>query len=736
MSILNFFKSSKAPSALVTELIPPCNSGAETAVAFDSAAGLYWEYPSSEQDFRLYQFEIVKRALCYNTLVAIPTGLGKTFIAATVILNYAKWFPEGKIFFLTPTKPLCAQQLESVLGVTKISPDQAVLLTGETPSHQRMREYKGRKVFFMTPQCLENDLENTLLAARDITLVVFDEGHRASGNYSYCKIIQLLDSAEIGYRILALSATPAAEIEDIQVVLRNLNITKLEVRSETDSDVAEYLHHKEVEIVKVSALASLKLLEDRLMEVILKLAKTICTCRLMNWSFVSNPRSINKMSLLELLNRLKTDRLSLEAEIGSENISECFNAARHILSLLNGKVQLSQHGLGSFSAFLTKFHSSTDLQGGQLAARRRLCNSAEFVRLKAEVEMIETAGVEHPKHSKLVEVLSSFFKSKEDSRVIIFVQFRNSAQAILDFIEEHANPSIRASVFVGQGSAGPGLKGMAQKDQLDVVTRFKAGKLNVLIATSVGEEGLDIGEVDLIVFFDSISSPIRAIQRMGRTGRKRNGKIIVLSTEGEEAGKYNLSMRRGDKLMKFLKSKAMKLDFYPYNPRMFPPSCERIPLRGPLTPTVKSQSQQRAPISSVKRAPSQLKHKRAVVAPDQLILPFGRSSAHEVKTAEVCEAGPVQRKLGLADRPSNQVQEAQIVLTAEEIADLCGAPFKPPQPAEIVLTPEEIAFFLNPTPHRFIDENLSEVHFAGGAEKRKHFEAFADCQVSLKKRKL
>ena len=67
-----------------------------------------------------------------------------------------------------------------------------------------------------------------------------------------------------------------------------------------------------------------------------------------------------------------------------------------------------------------------------------------------------------------------------------------------------------------------------------VVQRFRQGGYNTLVATCVGEEGLDIGEVDLIVCFDAHASPIRLVQRMGRTGRKRDGRIVILVTEGKE----------------------------------------------------------------------------------------------------------------------------------------------------------------------------------------------------------
>lgn len=102
-------------------------------------------------------------------------------------------------------------------------------------------------------------------------------------------------------------------------------------------------------------------------------------------------------------------------------------------------------------------------------------------------------------------------------------------------------PTIRPRHFVGQGSASfknindsSNIKGMPQKVQQQVIREFQSGHYNVLVCTCIGEEGLDIGEVDLIVNYDTLRSPIRMIQRVGRTGRKRKGRVICLISEGQE----------------------------------------------------------------------------------------------------------------------------------------------------------------------------------------------------------
>jgi ATP-dependent DNA helicase MPH1 len=133
---------------------------------------------------------------------------------------------------------------------------------------------------------------------------------------------------------------------------------------------------------------------------------------------------------------------------------------------------------------------------------------------------------------------------------MVFANFRDSAEEIVRVLKRH-QPMIRPRVFNGQAH-GKNSEGMTQKDQLAAIEKFKSGEYNTLIATSIGEEGLDIGEVDLIICYDSKASPIRMLQRMGRTGRKRQGRIVMLQMQGKEendANKANDSYLRMQELI-------------------------------------------------------------------------------------------------------------------------------------------------------------------------------------------
>ena len=193
----------------------------EDIPGFDVDAGELWVYPTN-YPVRDYQFNIVQKALFRNVLVCLPTGLGKTFIAAVVMYNFYRWYPSGKIVFLAPTKPLVTQQIEACYNVMGIPQSDAAEMTGRwdaletendtyrTPFHlsplphilhfihthtgnlpprDRNQQWRSRRVFFLTPQVMQNDLARGACPAEDVCCVVFDEAHKALGNHAYCQVI-------------------------------------------------------------------------------------------------------------------------------------------------------------------------------------------------------------------------------------------------------------------------------------------------------------------------------------------------------------------------------------------------------------------------------------------------------------------------------------------------------------------------------------------------------------------
>eukprot|EP01047_Picozoa_sp_COSAG01_P019692 COSAG01_NODE_1101_length_11689_cov_159.757722_8_plen_308_part_00 len=209
-------------------------------------------YPCTKSHaVRRYQVQAVKEACAKNTLVCLPTGTGKTLIAAVVMLNFHRWFPTGKIVFLAPTRPLVAQQIKACRAIARIPQEDTVELTGSTAQSARGAEWTSRRVFFCTPQSFENDVQTGQCPSHQIVCLVVDEAHKAQGDYAYVSVVKMIGATTPRFRVLALTATPGDSHRKIQQVLTNLRISSIVSYSEHDPCLRQYMHGRETELVRV-----------------------------------------------------------------------------------------------------------------------------------------------------------------------------------------------------------------------------------------------------------------------------------------------------------------------------------------------------------------------------------------------------------------------------------------------------------------------------------------------------
>lgn len=124
------FQDPSVSESIALPPTPSCGRIYPDFPGFDSSSAKVWIYPTN-YPIREYQLKISERALFQNTLVCLPTGLGKTFIASVVMYNFYRWYPSGKIVFMAPTKPLVAQQIEACYKVMGIPQAHMAELTGD-----------------------------------------------------------------------------------------------------------------------------------------------------------------------------------------------------------------------------------------------------------------------------------------------------------------------------------------------------------------------------------------------------------------------------------------------------------------------------------------------------------------------------------------------------------------------------------------------------------------------------
>ncbi|CAM1506897.1 Fc.00g065380.m01.CDS01 [Cosmosporella sp. VM-42] len=509
-----------------------------------------WVYPTNLGATRDYQFSIVKNSLFNNTLVALPTGLGKTFIAATVMLNFHRWTKDAKLVFVAPTKPLVAQQIDACYNIAGIPRSETTLLTGDIPPVLRVDEWQTKRVFFMTPQTLMNDLSHGYADPKSIALLVIDEAHRAVGEYAYAKVTKLIRRFSNSIRVLALTATPGSKVETVQEVIDNLGISHCEIRTEESLDIRQYVHQRNIEQVVLDPSDEMNLISELFTKALKPLTDKLSS---QNIWYGRSPMAITAYGLMQS----QKEWFATRGRHTNPGLQGMMRAIFSVLTSIAHSIKLLNfHGIKPFYDNLVDLRSEQEGKGEKGSKyKRQLIEDPNFQEMMDRIsKWFRTDGfVGHPKLTALADCVLNHFMDKGEAsatRVIVFSEYRDSAEDIVRMLNKH-RPLIKATIFVGQADGKRG-EGMKQAQQIQTIEKFRQGHFNVLVATSIGEEGLDIGQVDLIVCYDSSASPIRMLQRMGRTGRKRAGNIVLLLMRGKEEEQFAKSKDNYEKMQKLI----------------------------------------------------------------------------------------------------------------------------------------------------------------------------------------
>ncbi len=486
---------------------------------------------TEEIESRTYQEVIAASAIKQNTLVVLPTGLGKTVIAAMVS---AKKLENGKVLFLAPTKPLVEQHRRRFHQFLDIDRDDTTVLTGKTRPKERYKLWKDKQAFFATPQVVENDLIANKVPVNDFSLLIFDEAHRATGDYSYVFISEKMRTHK-----LALTASPGGDKQKILDVGDNLDIENFEVRTREDPDVKPYIEDREVDWKHVS-------LDNRFSKAKEGFEK----------SYQEQLRQLKKLGQISSTSNVhKGDLLKLRGKISSKLSSSQDPKLYKSISLVAAALKISQAiELLETQGVSQCYNYVKRLEEDDSKAAKKVLSNQDFQSGKSMVEFLKKKGEEHPKIDKLRELIGDM---DENEKALVFTEYRESSEKIA---EELNTEGLNAVKFIGQ----QGDKGMSQKKQAEVLKAFKDGKYNVIVSTSIGEEGLDIPAVDYVVFYEPVPSGIRDIQRAGRTGRQEAGKVYVLIAENtRDEGHYWSAYhkkRRMNKVLNELKNEERETD--------------------------------------------------------------------------------------------------------------------------------------------------------------------------------
>ena len=487
---------------------------------------------------RIYQERIFETCTRKNCLVVLPTGMGKTLIALMLTIERMKKFPGEKAVFLAPTKPLAEQHLEYFKKNLPELFGSMELFTGEVAPEKRRECWDSADIVFSTPQCVANDVKKGLYGLEDVCLLIEDEAHRCIKNYSYNYLAKTYMETSRHPRVLGLTASPGSEASKIKEICKNLSIDEVELRTRESPDVSPYLQELKIERVIVDLPSSMLGIRSALLRLFQGYVDELRHRKV----FFGPP---TKTELIKL-----QKRLFLSIAKGNHNynnllaVSACAQAVKlqHALELLETQT------LQGFHKYLKELMNQATKKKNKGATR--LIAKPEFTFALTTSERLLGAGFEHPKIARLKEIVESEFAKNEDAKLIIFSQFRETARILCKML--NSIKGARAKMFVGQAkkeTSDGEVSGLTQKEQKEIIREFSSREINILCATSIGEEGLDIPEVNVVVFYEPVASAIRAIQRAGRTARLMKGKIIMLITKDTRDEAYFYASRAKEKRM-------------------------------------------------------------------------------------------------------------------------------------------------------------------------------------------
>ena len=479
-------------------------------------------------------------------MVVAPTALGKTIVAILVSADRLHKVKNSKVLVLAPSKPLAIQHESSFKDFLTLP---CTSITGAIKPEERVTRWQESRIICATPQTVESDLLNGRYDLSSVSLIVFDECHHGVGSYSYVYLASRYVQESKFNLILALTASPGSDKFKIKEVCENLYIQNIVVKTEDDADVKPYFNPVELEWVRVkmsSELEKIKGYVDKSLKVRLKALKNMGIIKTV---------SVGKVDILKARGRVQGE--IARSTNPDKDLFQAISILSAVINIQHAQELIETQGVQTFNKYVAR------LRKKKTKAAKSLMWDDNFGRAVKLARDAEKHGWEHPKLREITKILkkelgesdgqtklkTERFDDKSDettSKIMVFTQYRDTLEMIHQKLEKEG---IKSAKFYGQASKD-GEKGLTQKEQKAIIKSFRMGEYDVLLSTSVAEEGIDIPAVDLVVLYEPVPSEVRMIQRRGRTGRKRTGRVKVLVTNGTRDEAYFWSSIRKEDRMK------------------------------------------------------------------------------------------------------------------------------------------------------------------------------------------
>ena len=484
---------------------------------------------------RRYQTDLAAAAREDHTLVCLPTGLGKTTVSLLVTAHRLAEYG-GKALMLAPTKPLVEQHAAFYREALEIPDDEIAVFTGEVRPDDRAALWDDARVVLATPQVVENDLVGNRISLAPVVHCTFDECHRATGNYAYNYIAERYHADADRPLVTGMSASPGGDKEEILTVCENLGLREVEVMTEADADVAEHTYETELDWTHLDLPEEVIEIRDALNDVISERLESLKELGVTN---STDPSMSQKQ-----LNGIRAELQQLIDADQSEGY-EGMSAHAEIMKLRRAVELAETQSVESLRRYFERQREAARSSGASKAAQRFVSEP----RVKEAIRRAEAFDDLHPKFRKTRLLLAETLGIQDGERVIVFTESRDTAETLTEFLGE----SFDVRRFVGQGDK-EGSDGMTQTEQQETLEAFRNGEFEVLVSTSVAEEGLDVPDVDLVLFYEPVPKGVRSIQRKGRTGRASRGRVVVLiANDTRDEAFYWISKNEEQKMEKELR---------------------------------------------------------------------------------------------------------------------------------------------------------------------------------------
>ena len=489
---------------------------------------------------RAYQLEAVDVSLSGSTLLVLPTAAGKTAVAWMVMAEMLER-TDGWALMIAPTAALVKQHLDDLEKIFDKDSIQPFSMSGAIPPSKREGMWNNGRLVVSTPQVVRNDVNRGLLDLSNCCLLVIDEAHHATGERAEAQVSDLYLELAKQPLILGMTASPGSTTQKVEEISNRLQVNRIHLRTSEEKMLSEHLASLDIEELRVRVPDEIR----ELAEPLVLWQETIVDRERRLGRYVM-PGAVTHRGLSNAM-----ERANLAVRRGQSDAYGSMSRIGLAMSLHHLINHLLCQGIAAAKEFLDRKESGDD--AGKKNTRN-LLRDPRIVSLRTSLsEMSES----HSKVSAVRRLVRERLRRDPNSRIIVFATFRDTVTAL-----ETAIGDLEGSIpipFVGQSKRASG-SGLTAKQQVERIEKFRSGEGNVLIATSVGEEGLDIPSADLVIFYEPVASEIRTIQRRGRTGRHRDGDVVVLIAEDtRDEGARAAALRREENMHRAVAKVRRKL---------------------------------------------------------------------------------------------------------------------------------------------------------------------------------